>query len=50
MCRFNKKIGIPDKAFVLGEEVVQNMVDRFNTMPLFVLAAHLCPKGIDRYF
>ena len=45
--RLNLRVGIPDKAFVLGEEVVGPMLSRFNIMPLFVLAAMLCPDGVE---
>lgn len=38
--RLNLDIGIPDKAFVLGDAVV-------STMPVLVLCAKLCPRGIE---
>ena len=32
---------------MLGDEVVGPVVSRWNTMPLFVLAASLCPPGSE---
>jgi hypothetical protein len=45
--RWNLALGIPDKAFVLGEEVLSPVFARLSAMPMFVLAARLCPPGIE---
>ncbi|CAI5734044.1 unnamed protein product [Hyaloperonospora brassicae] len=45
--RYNLEMGIPDKAFVLGDAVVADVISRLKTMPVMVLSAKLCPKGIE---
>ncbi|KAL4087695.1 hypothetical protein PRIC1_013583 [Phytophthora ramorum] len=45
--RANLEVGIPDKAFVLGDHVVADVIGRLKTMPIMVLCAKLCPKGIE---
>ncbi|KAJ0396259.1 hypothetical protein ATCC90586_006409 [Pythium insidiosum] len=45
--RANLKMGIPDKAFVLGDAVIADVVSRLKTMPVLVLCAKLCPKGVE---
>jgi len=45
--RWNVALGIPDKAFMIGDEVLGDLVRRMNTMPLFVLAAATCPPGVE---
>eukprot|EP00516_Mucochytrium_quahogii_P007591 CAMPEP_0203751108 /NCGR_PEP_ID=MMETSP0098-20131031/5233_1 /ASSEMBLY_ACC=CAM_ASM_000208 /TAXON_ID=96639 /ORGANISM=" , Strain NY0313808BC1" /LENGTH=595 /DNA_ID=CAMNT_0050640683 /DNA_START=334 /DNA_END=2121 /DNA_ORIENTATION=- len=45
--RWNLKIGIPDKIFILGDEIFIDLIKRINTMPLFVLTAAACPKGVE---
>ncbi|KAL3666136.1 hypothetical protein V7S43_008925 [Phytophthora oleae] len=45
--RANLDIGIPDKAFVLGDAVIADVISRLKTMPVMVLCAKLCPKGIE---
>eukprot|EP00501_MAST-03F_sp_TOSAG23-6_P002542 GSMAST32.ASY1.ANO1.2681.1 assembled CDS len=40
-------LGISDKAFMLGEEVISPLISRFNTMPVFILAAKLCPPKME---
>ncbi|CAH0478362.1 unnamed protein product [Peronospora belbahrii] len=47
MTRTNLKLGIPDKAFVLGDHVVADVIGRLKTMPIMVLCAKLCPRGIE---
>jgi len=44
--RWNLKVGIPDKAFVMGEEVLSPLFARLSIMPMFVLTARLCPPQI----
>ncbi|POM80278.1 Folate-Biopterin transporter (FBT) Family [Phytophthora palmivora] len=45
--RTNLKLGIPDKAFVLGDHIVADVIGRLKTMPIMVLCAKLCPRGIE---
>ncbi|RLN26311.1 hypothetical protein BBO99_00006956, partial [Phytophthora kernoviae] len=45
--RTNLDMGIPDKAFVLGDAVIADVISRLKTMPVMVLCAKLCPKGIE---
>ena len=45
--RWNVKLGISDKAFAFGDEMIVPLIKRLNTMPLFILAAKLCPDGIE---
>jgi folate/biopterin transporter len=45
--RWNTALGISDKAFVIGDEVIGDLVARINAMPLFVLAAAVCPDGVE---
>ncbi|TDH67964.1 hypothetical protein CCR75_005416 [Bremia lactucae] len=45
--RANLTVGIPDKAFVLGDHVVAEVIGRLKTMPIMVLCAKLCPRGIE---
>jgi len=45
--RANLDVGIPDKAFVLGDAVIADVISRLKTMPVLVLCAKLCPKGIE---
>jgi folate/biopterin transporter len=48
--RFNLVVGIPDKWFVLGDAMIADITARMKTMPLLVLCAKLCPKGIEGSF
>ena len=45
--RANLALGIPDKVFVMGDEVVSDVVARMKTMPVLVLASKICPKGAE---
>ncbi|KAJ7533494.1 hypothetical protein O6H91_13G052000 [Diphasiastrum complanatum] len=45
--RYNHKLGIPDHAFVLGDEVLSDTINRLQLMPILVLSARLCPQGIE---
>jgi hypothetical protein len=45
--RWNVRLGITDEVFVLGEEVLSPVFSRLSAMPLFILAARLCPEGIE---
>ncbi|CAM9447900.1 unnamed protein product [Chrysoparadoxa australica] len=45
--RTNLRWGISDKVFVLGEEAFAPLVAKFFSMPMFILAAKVCPRGIE---
>jgi len=45
--RWNLAWGIPDEAFALGEASIQGVIGWVCSMPIFVLAARLCPKGME---
>lgn len=46
--RWNLRIGVNDKFFMLfGNEILYNVIDRFDSMPFFILAAKLCPPGVE---
>ncbi|GJP48159.1 hypothetical protein CLOM_g7435, partial [Closterium sp. NIES-68] len=45
--RINITLGIPDHAFVLGDTAISDAVRRLELMPILVLAARLCPPGIE---
>lgn len=48
--RFNKKLHIPDHVFVIGDEGMTQALRRLKWMPLLILAAKLCPPGIEGTF
>eukprot|EP00815_Leptocylindrus_aporus_P011037 CAMPEP_0116075010 /NCGR_PEP_ID=MMETSP0322-20121206/16368_1 /TAXON_ID=163516 /ORGANISM="Leptocylindrus danicus var. apora, Strain B651" /LENGTH=600 /DNA_ID=CAMNT_0003564963 /DNA_START=85 /DNA_END=1888 /DNA_ORIENTATION=+ len=43
----NRSLGIPDEAFVFGDDVALTVFGEFAFLPLLVLAARLCPPGIE---
>lgn len=43
----NLALGIPDQAFVLGDDVIQTVAGELAHMPILVLAARLCPPGVE---
>ncbi|CAJ1355034.1 unnamed protein product [Effrenium voratum] len=45
--RSNLALGIPDQAFVLGDDVIQTVAGELAHMPILVMAAQLCPPGIE---
>ncbi|CAI5993983.1 unnamed protein product [Closterium sp. NIES-64] len=45
--RVNITLGIPDHFFVLGDTAISDAVRRLELMPILVLAARLCPPGIE---
>eukprot|EP00434_Breviolum_minutum_P024017 symbB.v1.2.021194.t1/scaffold1819.1/size114121/3 len=45
--RTNLALNIPDQAFVLGDDVIQTVAGELAHMPILVLAAQLCPPGIE---
>lgn len=45
--RWNLSIGIPDEVMILGDSALSPMARRFYIMPLFILAAKVCPEGAE---
>lgn len=45
--RANVALGIPDQVFVLGDDTIQTVAGELAHMPVLVLAARLCPPGME---
>lgn len=46
--RTNRAIGLPDEFMLVADgEVLAEILGKFESMPLFILAAKLCPPGIE---
>ena len=45
--RWNVSLGVDDRAFLLGLDVVQPVVSKIANMPSYVLAAKVCPAGVE---
>lgn len=43
----NRAIGIPDTWFVFGDDVILSVLGEIAFLPSLVLAARLCPKGVE---
>ena len=43
----NRELGIPDGAFVFGDDVALAIVGQIAFLPTLVLAARLCPPGVE---
>jgi folate/biopterin transporter len=43
----NRAMGIPDGAFVLGDDVILSILGEIAFLPTLVLAARLCPPGVE---
>lgn len=43
----NRAVGIPDTWFVLGDDVVLSALGEIAFLPTLVLAARLCPRGVE---
>ncbi len=43
----NRELGIPDGAFVFGDDVVLAILGEFAFLPTLVLAAKICPPGVE---
>lgn len=43
----NRAVGIPDRLFALGDTAFSPVVGRLSLMPMFALAAKLCPDGTE---
>ncbi|PNH07798.1 Folate-biopterin transporter 1, chloroplastic [Tetrabaena socialis] len=47
VARVNTWFGLDDHVFVLGGSVVTSVIENILAMPTLVLAARLCPKGLE---
>eukprot|EP00929_Paragymnodinium_shiwhaense_P033364 TRINITY_DN18328_c0_g2_i2.p1 TRINITY_DN18328_c0_g2~~TRINITY_DN18328_c0_g2_i2.p1 ORF type:complete len:644 (+),score=110.22 TRINITY_DN18328_c0_g2_i2:60-1934(+) len=45
--RWNRLVGIPDWVMLMGDESMNNAVQRFVKMPMFVLASKVCPDNVE---
>ncbi|GJP41339.1 hypothetical protein CLOM_g999 [Closterium sp. NIES-68] len=45
--RTNLRLGIPDHAFLIGDQAFSVAMARLQIMPILVLAARMCPSGIE---
>eukprot|EP00929_Paragymnodinium_shiwhaense_P049680 TRINITY_DN2503_c0_g1_i1.p1 TRINITY_DN2503_c0_g1~~TRINITY_DN2503_c0_g1_i1.p1 ORF type:complete len:643 (+),score=103.43 TRINITY_DN2503_c0_g1_i1:56-1930(+) len=45
--RWNRAVGIPDVVMLLGDESASNAVQRFCSLPMFVLASKVCPDNVE---
>ncbi|KAL6763052.1 BT1 family-domain-containing protein [Haematococcus lacustris] len=45
--RLNLKLGLNDQLFVLGDSVILTVLGQATFMPILVLAARLCPEGVE---
>ena len=43
----NKQLGISDEYFCLVDEIVLTVLGRISFMPVLVLAARVCPEGVE---
>lgn len=43
----NRQVGIPDELFTFGDDVVLTVLGQLAFMPTLVLAARLCPPGVE---
>mmetsp|Transcript_21251 Transcript_21251/g.24242 ORF Transcript_21251/g.24242 Transcript_21251/m.24242 type:complete len:534 (-) Transcript_21251:4-1605(-) len=43
----NRALGIPDGAFIFGDDVALSILGEVAFLPLLVLAARLCPPGVE---
>jgi len=43
----NRSLGIPDAAFVFGDDVALSILGQIAFLPTLVLAARLCPPGVE---
>ena len=43
----NRALGIPDGAFIVGDDVVLSILGEIAFLPTLVLAAQLCPPGVE---
>ena len=47
MTGLNQKLGIENELFCLADEIVLTVLGRVSFMPVLVLAARVCPEGVE---
>ena len=47
LTHFNRQIGIPDEIFAIGDDIFLSVLGQIGFMPVLVLAADICPRGIE---
>lgn len=47
MYHVNRSLGIPDEIFTFGDDVILTVLGQIAFMPTLVLAARLCPPGVE---
>ena len=45
--RVNLLLGVPDEYLAMGFEILEPLIQRLNTMPMYALVAQLCPRGVE---
>jgi len=43
----NRALGLPDEIFAMGDDLVLTVLGQISFMPLLVLAANICPPGVE---
>jgi len=43
----NRALGLSDQLFVLGDSVILTVLGQVSFMPVLVLAARICPEGVE---
>lgn len=43
----NRQLGISDEWFCLSDEILLTVLGRLSFMPVLVLAARICPEGVE---
>lgn len=44
---FNRQLGLSDELFALGDSAILTVLGQVSFMPVLVLAARLCPEGVE---
>lgn len=44
---YNRELGVPDQLFALGDTVVLTVLGEVSFLPVLVLAAKICPEGVE---
>ena len=47
ICQWNRKLKVSDIVFAVAEGVAFSLIAQVMTMPICVLGARLCPKGVE---
>ena len=40
-------MGLPDQIFAMGDDLVLTVLGQISFMPILVLAANICPPGVE---